>query len=113
MIKLIWKEAFGETSKEWLMAFDPVNTEKRSERYNRPLPECYKWRAKEMEYWREIFERRADFFEIRADQGQVINDIIDGIMYEYRRDHYEAKEKEKVRKNEEDLEYVLKELETS
>lgn len=43
----------------------------------------------------------------------MINDIIDGIMYEYRRDHYEAKEKEKVRKNEEDLEYVLKELETS
>jgi hypothetical protein len=113
MIKLIWKEAFGETTKEWLMAHDPVNTEKRCERYDRPLPDCYKWRAKEMKYWRDIMERRADFVEIRADQGQVINDIIDGIMYEYRRDHYEAKDKEKVRVNEEDLEYVLNELKTS
>ena len=67
IIRLIFKEAFGENTKEWQMAFDPVNTEKRCERYNRPLPESYKWRAAEMEHWREIMDRRADFVNIKAD----------------------------------------------
>ena len=103
MINFCHKEIFNETSKEWQMAFDPVNTEKRCARYNRPLPESFLWREEEMVQWRAIMERRADFTHIKADQGEVINDIIDGIMKGYIKDKIEEKERQKVKKNDDDL----------
>jgi hypothetical protein len=113
LTRFVFREMLGEQTKEWAMAFDPVNTEKRCARYNRPLPESFLWREEEMEHWRAIMERRADFVHIRADQGEVINEIIDGIMFGYRKHIVEEKERVKVRINAEDLAHVLKELATS
>lgn len=39
--KFLIKEIFGETTKEWLMDYDPVNTEKRLTRYNKPFPDRF------------------------------------------------------------------------
>ena len=58
-------------------------------------------------------ERRADFVEIKADQGQVINDIIDGIMYGYSKHIIEEKKAKKAKINDDHMEFVLNELKTA
>ena len=42
--KLLVKEAFGESTKEWQMDYDSVNAEKRLIRYNKPYPERFQAR---------------------------------------------------------------------
>ena len=111
--KLLWKESFGETSKEWQMAYDPVNTLKRCKRYGRALPDHFLKRQQEMDEWGKLLERRADVVTIRADQGQVINEIVDGIMSGYIVETLEKREQKKVRINQEHLEYVLDELQNA
>jgi hypothetical protein len=77
------------------MDYDPVNTEKRLIRYNRPIPDHFQRRLDELHKWHEIMDRRADFVEIIADQGQVINEIIDGIMYDFNKHFILEKELKK------------------
>ena len=63
--------------------------------------------------WHKVLERRADFVNIQADQGQVINDIIDQIMRGYHRHIIDEKEAKKKKSNTEDLAWVLNELKTA
>ena len=84
--KLLIKEKFGESTKEWLMDYDSVNTEKRLTRYNKPISDRFQARLDEIHEWHKIMERRSDFVNIQADQGEVINEIIDGIMFQYSKD---------------------------
>jgi hypothetical protein len=49
-------------------------------------------------------ERRANFVEIKADQGQVINDIIDGIMYGYSKNLILEKKAKKAKMNNDHME---------
>ena len=58
-------------------------------------------------------DRRADFVKIYADQRKVINDIINGIMYQYCKHSIEEKKRIKKEKNEDDMKFVLEELKTA
>ena len=46
--KLLVKEAFGESTKEWQMDYDPVNAEKRLIRYNKPFSDRFLARLEEI-----------------------------------------------------------------
>ena len=76
----------GDGTKEWEMRFDPVATEKMSEIYGEELPESFLKRHEELEGWRRIMERRAEFeLELmEPDLGQPIIDHIKEVMRGYR-----------------------------
>lgn len=70
MSALAFKEGLGEGTAEWLMNFDPVATEKRVA--TEGIPPCFQQRYDELQEWRAIMERRADFTNLQPDLGRPV-----------------------------------------
>lgn len=102
----------GDGTKEWKLNFDPVATEKMNKIYGTPMPDSFLPRHWELEAWRRIMERRAEFDldEMQPDLGQPILDIIHNTMRGYRADYIAEKKKRAEEKDRAELAGVLLDL---